>query len=101
VNRVKFHELAATLGVSVEYLPGGTVRGERRAAEFMVDAPQGKVFTTSGCHCDGSLSHSVEEDGTRTNWTRAANGLREIAASVQDCPDGPGCDICHPDEEPE
>lgn len=105
-TKAEFMALAESHGIEVEYHPGGTSRAtafadrEKYAAEFMLDAPHGKVFASSGCHCDGSLSHDVAHDGTRTDWRRAVAGLRAvIAAGLLDCPDRPDCDQC--DEDPE
>lgn len=99
----KFADLATLHGVTFEYRPGGTVRtgpnrGEKYAAEIMLDAPHGKIFNTTDCHCDGSLNHTVEDDGTRTDWPGAYAGLLAIVKDgFSDCPDRPNCEICNHD----
>lgn len=99
-TRTQFKALAARHGIEVEYHPGRLLDGYMHAAEFMLDAPPGKVFVSSGCHCDGSLSHHPSIDGTRTNWHRAHAGLTAIISDgFRECPDGPDCDICNPPTE--
>lgn len=99
-----FASLAASAGIEYEYHAGGTIktgpqRGEPYAAEIILDAPPGKVFVSSGCHTDGSLCHTLEREGTRTNWSGAHRGLSAIVAcGFTDCPDGDKCDICNPTE---
>jgi hypothetical protein len=104
--KAKFMALAEAHGIEVEYHPGGISRPsplqprEPYAAEILLDAPQGKIFQSSGCHCDNSLCHDLETYGTRTNWKDAIAGLAEIIKlGLTDCPDLPDCDICNPDEE--
>lgn len=98
-TRALFSGLAERHGLTLEYVPGRTVHGRPRAAEIMLDAPRGKVFNSSGCHCDGSLSHDNDEDGTRTDWRRAFVGLWVIIdAGLSDCPDGEACDVCNPQD---
>lgn len=67
------------------------------AFSIMLDAPEGKVFCSSGCHCDASIRG---DDGTtRTDWAQALRALRAIVElGVEDC-DDPACDICHPVDE--
>lgn len=105
-TQAEFMALAEAHGIGVEYHPGGTSRAtafqgrERYAADFMLDAPHGKVFAANDCHCDGSLSHDLDHDGTRTDWRRAIAGLRAvIALGLKDCPDRPECDQCDAHEE--
>jgi hypothetical protein len=94
-TKASFMALAEEAGIEVGYRSGGTARGTTFAAELVLDAPCGKVFSGSDLHCDCSLSHDVETDGTRTNWRRAFAGLREIISQgFTDCPDRPNCDIC-------
>lgn len=97
--------LAALHGLEVKYRAGGiscpsAFSGkEPYPAEIELTPPQGKIFRSSGCHCDNSLCHRLEEDGTKTNWNRAYAGLQAIIAQgFEDCPDRPDCDIC---DEPE
>lgn len=95
-------KLADAHGIEVEYMPGGTSRAtpwrpsEKYAAEILLDAPNGKIFLSSGCHCDNSLCHDIETDGTRTDWNRSLLALEEIIRlGLANCPDMPDCDICN------
>ena len=103
MTRAKFEALAEQHGIEVEYRPGGTISrgpmmGEKYAAEIMLDAPFKKLFRTSSCHCDGSLNHTLEEDGTRTDWKGSYEGLKKIIDyGFDDCED-PDCEICITEE---
>lgn len=98
-------EMAAAHGIEVHYRPGGLSRAsafhrpEAYPAEFLMDAPAGKIFRSSGCHSDNSLCHDMATDGTKTHWGRAYMGLKAIIEmGFDDCLDRPNCDIC---DEPE
>jgi hypothetical protein len=102
MSEEKLVALAEEHGIEVEYRAGGVSRAtawspsEKYAAEILLDAPKGKIFESSGCHCDNSLCHDVETDGTKTNWRRSIEGLKAIIAmGLADCPDGAECDICN------
>lgn len=91
-----FMQAAEAAGIAVEYTPGGTDRRTGSASPFhvMLDAPAGKLFCASGCHCDGSIQG--DEGSTRTDWREAYRGLQAILAlGFDDCTD-PDCDVCNP-----
>lgn len=78
MSKKDFMAVAEAAGVAVDYTPGGRDRwsGESYPFYIMLDAPEGKLFRSSGCHCDGSIQG--DEGTTRTDWRRALSDLREI-----------------------
>lgn len=101
MNKSGFFALAAAAGVEVSYTPGRARHPRTKepvAYNLMLDAPAGKVFNSSDCHCDGSLNPWAEDgDAVQTtpNWDDLAGFLRHIiSAGFSDC-DEPECETCH------
>lgn len=96
MTKKRFMAAAAKAGIEVEYRHGyiHPRTGEERGWEITLDAPAGKLFTTSQCHVDCSL----QGDGRTPIWADVLQGLYEIIdAGFEDCEDAE-CDVCHPEE---
>lgn len=100
MNKSGFLALAAAAAIDVTYTAGRARHprtGEPVPYELMLDAPAGKVFNSSGCHCDGSLMPWSEDGNTvqiTPNWDDLAGFLRHIiSAGFSDC-DETECDTC-------
>lgn len=95
MTKKAFFDLAAAHGIEVDYTPGGVGRGFDKTAypyHIMLDAPAGKIFSSTGLHCDGSIQGS--EGTTKTDWKEAVSNLKElIAGGIEACQD-PDCDVC-------
>ena len=92
MNKREFYALAERHGIEVEY---EVMRGH--AVWLQVWSPKRKIFGSSGCHVDASLADCINDDITAADWPAAGKALRHIISlGLDDCPDGDGCDVCHP-----
>jgi hypothetical protein len=96
MSRAKFMALAKSHGIDVEYTGGRRSHprtGEPVCWEMILDAPEGKTFTSSGCHMDCSIQ-AASENEVVPNWGDAIHELQGIIAlGFGEC-DESECDVC-------
>lgn len=90
----KFAALCEEHGIEPEIRLGGVhpYGFGREPWQIDLSAPDGKLFATSRCHYDCSISGRDGE--LSVDWKQAASELKDIVASgFVDC-DDPDCEIC-------
>lgn len=94
MSKKVFSEIASQHGIEFDYMAGGHKHprtGDIVNYTLMLDAPKGRIFNTSGCHCEGSLNGL---GGAKIDWEQAIKALRYIIEDgFSDCEDE-DCDVC-------